>query len=48
MKNSMVDLVKVWAKSVMSKNIEAGILLKNKFFTGSVLSVGVLKWQLLL
>ena len=37
-----------WAKSVMSKNVEAGILLKNNFFTGSVLSVGVLKWQLLL
>ena len=29
----------------MSKNLEAGILLKVNFFTDSVLSVGVLKWE---
>ena len=29
----------------MSKNLEAGILLKINFFANSVLSAGVLKWQ---
>ena len=32
-----------WAKKVMSKNVDVGILCKIKFFTDSVLSVGVLK-----
>ena len=49
MGNLMVHLVKFYylGKKVMSKNLEAGILLKGNFFTDSVLSVGVLKWQLL-
>ena len=32
----------------MSKNVELGILLKINFFTGSILSVAVRKWQLVL
>ena len=32
-----------WAKKVVSKNVNVGILCKIKFFTDSVLSVGVLK-----
>ena len=32
----------------MNKNVEAGILLKTNFFTGSALSIRVLKWRLLL
>lgn len=32
-----------WAKEVMNENVNEGILCKTKFFTDSVLSVGVLK-----
>ena len=32
-----------WAKKVMSKNENVGILRKTKFFTDGILSVGVLK-----
>ena len=43
--NSMVLLVKffLWAKKVLNKNPDVGILCKVKFFTDNVLSVGVLK-----
>ena len=46
MRNSMVHLVKIsaWAKKVMSKNVDVGILLKIIFFADRVLSFGVLKW----
>ena len=41
----MVLLVKffLWAKKVLNKNADVGILCKVKFFTDNVLSVGVLK-----
>ena len=44
MGNSMVHLVTFfsWAKKVMSKNIDVGILRKIKYFTDSILSGGVL------
>ena len=35
-------------KKVMSKNKKASIFVQNQFFTDSVLSVRVLKWQSLL
>ena len=43
--NSMVLLVKffLWAKKVLNKNADVGILCQVKFFTDNVLSVGVLK-----